>query len=178
MMGNECMDATGAALEPGSYRGFTGYINFHGIEGWAEDADFILLDECEKYMHGLVRMIWTDGTWVSGHCSLAQWRGGTWKAGVFTNGNWHRGLWQSGIFDLSSFHDGTWNNGTFRWSMWYDGTWLDGTFVNSHWHGGRWKTGTWDPTSTVDGNQLKMLHVTHLTAEEWELVRFKNGWFI
>ena len=175
----EFMEAAGtaAALEPGTYNGFTGYINYRGIEGYAENAGFILLDEYEKYMHGLVRMIWTDGTWLGGRCSLVQWKGGVWKNGTFENGNWHAGTWENGVFNLSSFHDGTWNNGTFVWSMWHGGTWLDGTFVNSHWNGGRWKAGTWE-NSTVDGDQLKMLHVTCLTAEEWELVRVKNGWCI
>ena len=95
MKANESV-VTAAALEPGTYKDFTGYINFDGIEGYAEHADFTLLGGYEKYMHGLVRMIWTDGTWLGGRCSLAQWKGGVWLGGAWHGGTWENGTWLGG----------------------------------------------------------------------------------
>ena len=76
----EFMEASGtaAALDPGSYRDFTGYVCFGGNEGMAEDACFDLFTSA-RTGHGFI--FWHSGTW----------RGGVWEYGLFENGTWLSG---------------------------------------------------------------------------------------
>ena len=76
----EFMDASGAAaaLEPGTYRDFTGYVCFGGNEGMAENASFDLFTSA-RTGHGFI--FWHSGTWL----------GGVWEHGLFENGTWLSG---------------------------------------------------------------------------------------
>ncbi len=163
----------GVALEPGTYRDFTGYINYDGIEGYAENADFILVGGYDRYMHGLAKMIWNRGTWRNGRCGLVEWLDGTWLDGTFESGSWRGGTWCDGVFNLSTFYAGTWNGGTFLWSIWWDGTWNGGVFRKSEWHDGAWNGGMFEESAISPSGSIT---ITMPTANETGGVPTERGW--
>ena len=119
----------GVAFDLGTYRDFTGYINFNGIEGWVEDSDFDI-----KPIHKYGRcysMDWKGGTWAGGTCTAAYWRDGVWKSGTWRDGIWNGGEWLYG----------DWHGGMFCGGDWLDGTWHDGDLLAGTWHRGKWING-------------------------------------
>lgn len=132
MNGGKCA----AAIEPGTYIDFTGWISHDGTDGWVEHATFELVEAFDyDKMEGTLASVgtaldagslakarisdgpyvdWKHGTWLDGTWHDGIWRGGTWR-----NGIWRCGVWMDGVW-----HDGTWENG-----IWYGGTFLDGTFL-------------------------------------------------
>lgn len=159
-----------AALEPGEYRDFTGYI-FHRnglVEGYAEDASFDLVDSSDD-----ITMNWLDGTWVSGQCASACWQGGTWLNGTFSEGNWYGGDWKDGTFYRGAWVDGTWGGGVFEGSQWRNGVWVNGIFRESAWLNGRWLEGYWENGVWID-EQGVCRNIDH---SRWRRIRLEKHFY-
>lgn len=116
---------TGAALEKGKYRDFTGWILWGKTDGYVEHATFELSDDAMSVIEMIANgsancrnVYWEDGTWING-----TWGGGEWIQGTWRNGTWLTGTWQNGL--------------------WQDGTWITGQWKFGMWHGGEWKCGIW-----------------------------------
>ena len=126
-----------AAIEPGTYTGFTGYVLFCGTEAWVEQATFELVEAFDyDKMEGMLASVGTaldagsfakvrisDGPYVD--WKYGTWIGGTWKNGLWHDGTWRNGIWKRGVWMAGDWLDGTWENG-----MWYGGRFLDGTFMD------------------------------------------------
>lgn len=120
----------GVAFEPGRYEDFTGYINFHGTEGYVEHATFTLFeDPNDKY--GLFRLVglfsnirWDDGTWLDGMWSNGIWKNGVWRNGTWISGEWMNGTWKNGVWQTGVWENGTWEGGEWQLGTWKRGAWL------------------------------------------------------
>lgn len=128
----------GVAMEPGHYNDFTGYINYAGTEGWAENASFDI-------RNGGWSVIWHSGTW-SGTMRNARWDNGLWKGGTWYGHLWNYGMWLDGVW-----HDGMWHGGTWMDGEWKDGEWFNGLWNNGTWHHGRWLQGIWKDGKWITG---------------------------
>lgn len=160
-----------AAIEPGEYRDFTGYI-FHGnglVEGYAEHAWFDLVDNAEMF----ITMNWLDGTWVSGQCTRASWQGGTWLNGTFSEGNWYGGDWKDGTFYCGVWINGTWGGGVFDCAQWRNGVWADGVFRESAWLDGRWLEGRWENGVWIDEHGV----CRRIDHSRWRRIRLEKHFY-
>lgn len=114
-----------AALEPGDYRDFTGYVNIGGTEGYAENATFMLSDR--KRFHSGIVPIWMTESFT------IVWINGNWTGGTFHDGAFYGGTFQNGVFLKSRFDKGLFKDGVFRKSMFYNGVWVNGDWDRSVW---------------------------------------------
>lgn len=116
-----------AALEPGDYRDFTGYVNIGGTEGYAENATFMLSDKMRKFDSGLAP------EWMTTMFTIV-WHKGDWLGGTFNDGAFYGGVFHDGLFLKSCFHGrGLFQDGVFRKSMFYNGVWVNGDWDRSVW---------------------------------------------
>ena len=116
-------DEAGMAFEYGLYEEFTGYVNWPGVEGYVENATFMLHD----------RISFHPGMTLQEYGSSIIWYNGKWLNGVWDKGMWYDGIWEDGFWKI-----GTWKNGT-----WMGGVWENGTWYNGNWKGGVWNGGSW-----------------------------------
>ena len=150
-----------AAFGPGAYAGFTGYVNYDGLEGFAENAAFTI---ARKKKNRLFSMIWESGAW-NGTMLDAQWKDGTWLGGKFGGGVWENGTWHDGLMVLSTWHGGVFKGGRMSGCSWHGGSFEGGRFFHSTWYGGEWKAGEWfDSFYVYPSGQC----TRGMNAEEWE----------
>ena len=117
------------ALEPGDYRGFTGYVNIGGTEGYAENATFMLSDR-NRFHSGIVPI------WMTTVFTIV-WHKGDWTGGTFHDGAFYGGVFHDGLFLKSRFHgQSMFKDGVFRNSMFYNGVWVNGDWDRSVWLSG------------------------------------------
>ncbi len=140
-----------AALEPGDYRDFTGYVNLGGTEGYAENATFMLSDKIRKFHSGLAP------EWMTTMFTIV-WRKGEWLGGTFRDGAFYSGVFHNGLFIFSS-----WNKGLFK----------GGVFRSSEWKGGIWTGGTWDSSNRMASRRGVMHDVE---KEEWPIIAKAEGY--
>jgi len=114
-----------AALEPGDYRDFTGYVNIGGTEGYAERATFMLSDR-NRFHSGIVPI------WMTESFTIV-WHKGEWLGGTFHDGAFYGGVFHDGLFLKSWFHKGLFQDGVFRKSTFYNGVWVNGDWDRSEW---------------------------------------------
>ena len=116
-----------AALEPGDYRDFTGYVSLNGTEGYAEHATFMLSDKARPFDSGLTP------EWMTLMFTII-WQKGDWLGGTFHDGAFYGGVFHNGLFLKSCFHGrGLFMDGIFRKSMFYNGNWVNGDWDRSKW---------------------------------------------
>lgn len=117
-----------AALEPGDYIDFTGYVNIGSTEGYAENATFMLSDR--NRLHSGIVPIWMTTLFT------IVWINGNWLGGTFHDGAFYGGVFHNGLFLKSWFHKGLFQDGVFRKSTFYNGVWVNGDWDMSKWHSG------------------------------------------
>lgn len=154
------------AMQCGMYTNFTGSINFMGIHGDVENADFTLFGSGMKMKRGTWKngvatyatfvgvSVWESGSvmagefggravWVDGFASYARFCGNaTWKNGVMATGS---------FMENAVWENGTWEDGVFRGNaVWKDGTWKKGWFgKGATWLGGKWEGGNFEGKTTT-----------------------------
>ena len=116
-----------AALEPGEYTGFTGWICYGHTDAYVEDANFTIEDvhidqrgkmymvlgtkdlitfRKGRFIGGRLGFcVWIDGVFSNGMTLYTIWRKGTWENGVF-NGIWFGGNWIAGSRRIAYFKPG------------------------------------------------------------------------
>ena len=144
------------AFDCGEYRDFTGYVNFHGTEGYARDASF---DLCVAW-DGSPVISWHNGVWQGGTMSVVWWEGGVFENGLFLKSTWAGGAWLDGTFRNSSWMTGRFENGLFESSSWDEGVFAGGVFKNSTWYRGEWAGGRWEQSSYM-GEDGRIHGVNH-----------------
>lgn len=136
-------EGTGIAFDSGRYRKFTGYINWNGVEGYVQNADFDIGNSCWS-------VTFYNGIWLGGTVSRCDWRGGVWKNGTWLSGGWEYGTWHDGTWHDGQFSGGVWENGVWLGGRFWAGTWKDGVWHDGKWYFGKWKNGTWMKGTIMD----------------------------
>lgn len=136
MNGGKCM----AAIEPGIYDSFTGYVNYAGTEGWVENASFELI---EAFDYNTLMPGFKFGA-VAPVSSLPVPEGRRREVRISDGPyiEWHEGFWLDGVWANGVWHDGQWIDGTWKHGVWRNGDWHGGTWENGIWYGGRFLGGT------------------------------------
>lgn len=124
----------GVANEEGLYDNFTGTIKWYNSLIEVKDAEFELSKKAGS------RIVFHDGSILSGNI-----RGAIVDYCCFNAGTFHGVDWFGGVF----------NGGVFNGGNWCNGIWLGGTWKNGYWRGGFDK----------DGNH----HGTYDSPDKWDL---------
>jgi len=110
------------------------------------------------------KLIWNNGTWLSGTFKGFQWFDGTFKDGRFEGNNWYGGTFAGG-----NWFGNTWDGGTFKNGIWEDGVW--NINKGSKWEGGRWISGYISDLEQKSNKETKLNPAKY----ELKLHRAKKG---